>query len=94
MHMCLTSSSPLAMVQGYLSELQQMYKEWPFFQSTLDLVEMVLAKADMRIASLYDELLVTEPGQIQLGKALREKFLDTVDGVLKVRQEKPLSLPM
>ena len=90
--MCACASYPPAL-QGYLSELQQMYKEWPFFQSTLDLVEMVLAKADMRIASLYDELLVTEPGQIRLGKALREKFLDTVDGVLKVRQETSLSLP-
>ena len=33
-----------------------MYAEWPFFQSTFDLIEMVLAKADMRIASLYDKV--------------------------------------
>jgi len=30
-----------------------MYEEWPFFTSTIDLIEMILAKADMRIAQLY-----------------------------------------
>ena len=43
-------------MQGKLEELQAMYAEWPFFQSTFDLIEMVLAKADMRIASLYDKV--------------------------------------
>ena len=28
-----------------------MYRDWPFFRSTLDLIEMVLAKADPRIAA-------------------------------------------
>ena len=31
---------------------------WPFFRSTLDLIEMVLAKADGRIAAHYDAVLV------------------------------------
>ena len=35
-----------------------MYEQWPFFQSTLDLIEMVLAKADARIAAEYDRRLV------------------------------------
>ncbi len=38
-----------------------MYREWPFFRSTLDLVEMILAKADMRIAATYDAHLVNDP---------------------------------
>lgn len=37
-------------------QLQAMYKEWPFFQSTVDLIEMALAKADMQIAAAYDEV--------------------------------------
>ena len=36
-------------------------QHWPFFQSVIDLIEMVLAKADMRIAAIYDEALVTDP---------------------------------
>lgn len=53
--------------------LQAMYREWPFFQSTVDLIEMVLAKADMRIAALYDEVLVDEELQ-DLGEDLRERY--------------------
>ena len=35
-----------------------MYREWPHFQSAIDLIEMVLAKADGRIAAEYDRRLV------------------------------------
>ena len=44
-----------------------MYAEWPFFQSTFDLIEMVLAKADMRIASLYDQVLAAMQAIDQIG---------------------------
>ncbi|WZZ58880.1 hypothetical protein YC2023_058987 [Brassica napus] len=46
--------------KGHADDLQAMYKEWPFFQSTIDLIEMVLAKADIPIAKHYDEQLVSE----------------------------------
>ena len=50
--------------------LKTMYEQWPFFQSTLDLIEMVLAKADPRIAAEYDRRLV--PADLQpLGRELR-----------------------
>ena len=62
-----------------------MYADWPFFQSTFDLIEMILAKADMRICSIYDEQLL-EPGakERELGLELRQKFHDTVEAVLQV----------
>lgn len=66
-----------------------MYQEWPFFQSTMDLIEMILAKADMRIAQLYDEQLVHDPAQRALGATIRERFLATVQAVLQV----PTALP-
>ena len=61
-----------------------MYRSWPFFTSTLDLAEMILAKADMRIAAMYDEVLLTAPEERQLGQQLRAKFVQTVDSVLEV----------
>ena len=61
-----------------------MYCNWPFFTSTLDLAEMILAKADMRIAAMYDEVLLTAPEERQLGQLLRSKFVQTVDAVLEV----------
>jgi phosphoenolpyruvate carboxylase len=47
--------------QGNLAMLQDMYYNWPFFQSTIDLVEMVMAKSDLRIAKVYDDKLITDP---------------------------------
>ena len=43
---------------GAAEELAAMYAQWPFFRSTLDLIEMVLAKADARIAAHYEAVLV------------------------------------
>ncbi len=63
--------------------LQQMYRQWPFFESTFDLIEMVLAKADMRIAALYDEVLVPEPLQ-DLGEELRQRYDRSVDALLRL----------
>lgn len=73
-----------AIAQGRLADLQAMYADWPFFTSTIDLIAMILAKADMRIATLYDEVLVESPEQKALGAQLRTKYHETVDAVLKV----------
>ncbi len=61
-----------------------MYQEWPFFQSTIDLIEMILAKADMRIAELYDQQLVADPSQRALGATIRDRFMTTVQSILQV----------
>jgi hypothetical protein len=61
-----------------------MYEQWPFFAATIDLIEMILAKADMRIASLYDDVLVSDVQEKKLGVELRKKFEDTTTAVLEV----------
>jgi phosphoenolpyruvate carboxylase len=43
-----------------LTTVRDMYRDWPFFRSTMDLVEMVLAKSDPEIAATYDRLLVPD----------------------------------
>ena len=47
-----------AFARGERELLREMYGEWPFFRSTIELIEMVLAKADARIAAEYDRRLV------------------------------------
>ena len=60
-----------------------MYEAWPFFQSTLDLIEMVLAKADARIAAEYDRRLVPESLQ-PLGAELRARLAHATTAVLAI----------
>jgi phosphoenolpyruvate carboxylase len=61
----------------------RMYEQWPFFQSTIDLMEMVLAKADARIAAEYDRRLV--PSDLQpFGQALRARLARATAAVLAV----------
>lgn len=66
-------------------------QHWPFFQSVVDLVEMVLTKADMRIASLYDLHLVSDPEERALGEALRRRYIDTVSSILSITRHSRLS---
>lgn len=76
--------------KGHTAELQEMYKEWPFFQSTVDLIEMVLGKADIPIAKHYDEVLVSESRR-ELGAELRRELLTTEKYVLVISGHEKLS---
>jgi phosphoenolpyruvate carboxylase len=42
---------------GHLDLLRRMYREWLFFTTLIDNVQLDLAKADMGIAALYDSLV-------------------------------------
>ena len=67
-----------------------MYREWPFFQCTIDLIEMVLAKSDISIAKHYDEVLVS-PCRQKLGGELREAFCMIEEYVLLVSGHEKLT---
>ena len=62
---------------------RQMYLQWPFFRSTIDLMEMALAKADSGIAAHYDRHLVSAERH-DLGAALRERLQRAIDTVLEI----------
>jgi phosphoenolpyruvate carboxylase len=62
--------------------LREMYSRWAFFASTLDLVEMTLAKADARIAAQYDRLV--PPELRPLGADLRARLDRAIGAVLRV----------
>jgi len=62
--------------------LREMYSDWAFFASTIDLVEMTLAKADGRIAAHYDQLV---PAELRpLGNDLRARLSRATDAVLTI----------
>ncbi|KAG7978951.1 hypothetical protein I3843_05G105900 [Carya illinoinensis] len=76
--------------KGHTDDLKAMYKEWPFFQSTIDLIEMILGKADIPIAKHYDEVLVSKSRQ-ELGSKLRKELLTAEKNVLVVSGHEKLS---
>ncbi|MEN8162850.1 MAG: phosphoenolpyruvate carboxylase [Acidobacteriota bacterium] len=65
--------------------LETMAKEWPFFSTFLDLIEMVLAKTLPDIAAHYDALLVP-PELRDMGTELRDRLKQTRFEVLRLRQ--------
>ncbi|CAO2180597.1 unnamed protein product [Urochloa humidicola] len=72
-----------ALDRGHGAELRAMYAEWPFFQSTVDLIEMVTAKADAAVAARYEEALVA-PERRGVGGGLRKELARTAACVLAV----------
>lgn len=60
-----------------------MYREWPFFKVTCDMVEMVLAKGDLDLHRLYERELVSEELK-SLGTTLEEKYQETASALLFV----------
>ena len=72
-------SNALARGQGEL--LAQMREKWPFFRTRIDMLEMVLAKADAQIAEAYDERLV-QPHLLPLGAHLRDLLSQSCQVVL------------
>lgn len=74
---------------GKLPVLQKMYKEWPFFQGMLDLVELELGKTDQSITEYYDSKVCDEAMK-PLGVELRKKLTEAVDAILKVKGSQEL----
>lgn len=61
---------------GKKETLVEMYNSWTFFRVTIDLVEMVLFKADPKVVKMYDTHLV-DPSLKRLGEDLTNRFLET-----------------
>ncbi len=72
-----------ALTEADRAVCREMYAEWPFFRSTIDLIAMGLAKADAGIAAHYDRHLVP-PEYRDLGGALRERLQAAIRAVLQV----------
>jgi phosphoenolpyruvate carboxylase len=64
--------------------LDEMYKEFPFFNTNIDLFEMVLAKTEARISEQYDAQLVKDSEGRSLGDELRKRLALTKKAVLNI----------
>jgi phosphoenolpyruvate carboxylase len=59
---------------GSISQLQEMYREWPFFRAVLSNLDMVLAKTDLAIASRYAELVSDKKLRQQVFSRLSDEW--------------------
>ncbi|WP_110687438.1 phosphoenolpyruvate carboxylase [Salinicola aestuarinus] len=75
---------------GGLERLREMHAEWPFFATYLDMLEMLLAKADARIAADYEKRLVDSPELERLGASLRERLAELERVVLEILDQQAL----
>jgi phosphoenolpyruvate carboxylase len=69
---------------GGLECLRDMYQRWMFFRSLVDNLQMVLAKADMRIARQYANLVADARERERLFSIIDAEFQRTHDSVLQI----------
>jgi len=67
-----------------LELLREMHREWPFFASALSNMEMVLAKADLAIASRYAALVTDEKLRDTIFQRIRAEFDATSSALLRI----------
>jgi phosphoenolpyruvate carboxylase len=75
--------------RGELSLLQEMERQWPFFNTRISMLEMVYAKAEPNLARYYDTCLVPEDLR-HLGEALRERLQQGIQAVLELTRSDSL----
>ncbi len=73
-----------------LATLRRMYREWPFFHSLVDNIEMVLAKTDLTVGGRYLMLGAQADSGDALGSRIREEYLNTRRVVLDIKRQKEL----
>ena len=78
-----------AVDSGHLEKLRQMREEWPFFSAYLDMLDMVLAKAEPEIAEYYEKRLVPEELK-PLGRLLRNKLQKVSSLIVELKEQERL----
>ncbi|MDF2856159.1 MAG: phosphoenolpyruvate carboxylase, partial [Neobacillus sp.] len=70
--------------------LQTMYEKWPFFQSTINNLQMALMKADITTAREYLSLVDDQEIAIRIFSNIREEYEKTKEILLKITGDKEL----
>ncbi|HWQ31366.1 MAG TPA: phosphoenolpyruvate carboxylase [Blastocatellia bacterium] len=73
-----------------LELLREMYRDWPFFRSTLSNIEMALAKADFQIARQYARRIADQKLARRIFAALEKEYDRACRVVLQITGQKHL----
>ncbi len=70
--------------------LREMYRRWPFFTTLLSNMDMVLAKSDINIASLYAGLITDAELRESVFSRIRQEIQRSIDYLLAITEQKEL----
>lgn len=73
-----------------LAELQEMNRQWPFFNSLLHNLQASLAKTDLYIAQLYADVVEEDGLRNRIHDAISQEYERAVSVVLEITQQKQL----
>ena len=76
--------------QGQKPLLEDMLQHWPYFQTLIDMLEMVLSKSDSHVALYYEAHLTDDADLKVLGEQLRQRLQDAVETLLTLKGESKL----
>lgn len=78
-----------ALSNGHAKVLDEMFTQWPYFNTRMRMLEMVYMKADPGMSEYYDQALV--PKELQgLGNKLRAQLSADIDAVLHLTHDEEL----
>ena len=69
--------------------MRDMYQHWPFFNTYIDMLEMIIAKTDSDIAAYYEQQLVDQ-GLHNIGAELRGRLLALEELILDLKEQHEL----
>ena len=75
----------IALADGDLGLHRRMWREWSFFRSVCDMLEMVLFKSDLGVAERYRDLVAPELAE-RLWPVIVEEHARAVDGLLAITE--------
>ncbi|MCH7313810.1 phosphoenolpyruvate carboxylase [Acinetobacter sp. ANC 3882] len=76
--------------EQHKNTLNEMLEQWPYFQTLIDMLEMVLSKSDADIALYYESHLTQDQDLKILGVELRQRLQNAVDTLLRLKGESKL----
>ena len=79
-----------AIADGSLDELRRLYRDWPFFRTFVENLEMTLAKSSIEIARGYLRLVPAGPTRDRLWGTIEDEHARTVEAVLAVVESRDL----
>ena len=74
--------------KAQLALLRKMYRQWPFFNTLLSNMDMVLAKSDLALASRYSELVQDAGLRKKVFGAIEAEWHRTTDALVRITGDK------